>query len=111
MPSRGDQIIERPSLTEPLLEMLCAPMPVVDLHGGGGFGKTTIAAAMCHHPRIVERFPDGVLWVTLGRMSDAELAAKSNDLALGGYSIRRTPTCGAISPDTFSSADMAQELD
>jgi WD40 repeat protein len=36
------------------------------LQGAGGFGKTTLAAALCHDGEIVEAFGDGILWVTLG---------------------------------------------
>jgi hypothetical protein len=37
------------------------------LHGAGGFGKTTIAAALCHDEHVITAFFDGILWVTLGR--------------------------------------------
>ncbi len=36
------------------------------LRGAGGYGKTTIARAICHDERIQEAFDDGILWVTLG---------------------------------------------
>ncbi len=36
------------------------------LRGAGGYGKTTMARALCHDPRIRETFGDGILWVTLG---------------------------------------------
>ena len=36
------------------------------LRGAGGYGKTTLAKAVCHDPKIIERFSDGILWVTLG---------------------------------------------
>ncbi|HEY6345653.1 MAG TPA: NB-ARC domain-containing protein [Bryobacteraceae bacterium] len=38
--------------------------------GAGGFGKTTLAAALCHDPDILEQFDDGILWVTLGQSPD-----------------------------------------
>ena len=37
------------------------------LHGAGGYGKTTLAAAVCNDPRVVEAYDDGILWVTLGQ--------------------------------------------
>jgi hypothetical protein len=37
------------------------------LQGAGGFGKTTLAAALCHDDRVITAFDDGVLWVTLGQ--------------------------------------------
>jgi len=36
------------------------------LHGAGGYGKTTMARAICHDEHIQEAFDDGILWVTLG---------------------------------------------
>jgi WD40 repeat protein len=36
------------------------------LQGAGGFGKTTLAAALCHDDEIITAFDDGILWVTLG---------------------------------------------
>ena len=40
------------------------------LTGAGGFGKTTLAAALCHDEDIMENFDDGILWVTLGQTPD-----------------------------------------
>lgn len=37
------------------------------LQGAGGYGKTTLARALCHDERIQEAFDDGILWVTLGQ--------------------------------------------
>src|SRR5262249_35096752 len=40
------------------------------LTGAGGFGKTTLAAALCHDDDILQNFDDGILWVTLGQTPD-----------------------------------------
>ena len=40
------------------------------LAGAGGFGKTTLAAALCHDKRVRKHFSDGILWVTLGQTPD-----------------------------------------
>ena len=37
------------------------------LLGMGGFGKTTMAKALCHQPTIKRHFLDGFLWITLGQ--------------------------------------------
>ena len=34
--------------------------------GAGGFGKSSIVTALCHHPLIKEQFKDGFVFVTLG---------------------------------------------
>jgi WD40 repeat protein len=49
------------------------------LKGAGGYGKTTLAVALCHDERIGEEFHDGILWVTLGR-EPGEATAKAADL-------------------------------
>ena len=36
------------------------------LKGAGGYGKTTLARALCHDDAVLETYYDGVLWVTLG---------------------------------------------
>jgi len=36
------------------------------LLGADGYGKTTMAKAICHDERIQQAFDDGILWVTLG---------------------------------------------
>jgi hypothetical protein len=38
------------------------------LQGAGGFGKTTLAAPLCHDHDIITAFDDGILWVTLARI-------------------------------------------
>ena len=40
------------------------------IQGLGGIGKSVLAAALAHEPEIRDRFPDGVLWVTLGQQPD-----------------------------------------
>lgn len=40
----------------------------VALCGTGGFGKTTLAAAVCHDERIQNAFDDGILWVKLSKV-------------------------------------------
>jgi WD40 repeat protein len=49
------------------------------LQGAGGFGKTTLARALCHDERIQEVFDDGVLWTTLGE-NPGDLTGKIVDL-------------------------------
>jgi len=34
--------------------------------GAGGFGKTSLVTALCHHPVIKEKFKDGVVFIELG---------------------------------------------
>lgn len=68
--------VHRPAAHEAVVERLL-PGTVSDepqavgitttaLTGAGGFGKTTLAQAICNDARLIEAFPDGILWLTLG---------------------------------------------
>ncbi|MCS6872256.1 MAG: NB-ARC domain-containing protein, partial [Anaerolineae bacterium] len=51
------------------------------LRGAGGYGKTTLALAVCHNERIQEAFDDGILWITLGEsVTENDLLAKVETL-------------------------------
>lgn len=43
---------------------------IIALKGMGGIGKTTLAAALAHHPFLEEGAPDGTLWAGLGPEPD-----------------------------------------
>ena len=49
------------------------------LRGAGGYGKTTMAMALCHDEHIQDAFDDGILWVTLGE-NPGNLVGKLEDL-------------------------------
>lgn len=38
----------------------------IAIFGTGGIGKTSLAIAICHDKSVVDAFPDGILWTTLG---------------------------------------------
>lgn len=40
---------------------------LIALRGMGGVGKSVLAQALCHDPLVQAAFPDGVIWVTIGR--------------------------------------------
>jgi WD40 repeat protein len=62
--ARPDELEE--AMANLLREDRAKPVGITALYGGGGFGKTTLACAICHDERIQDAFDDGVLWVTLG---------------------------------------------
>jgi hypothetical protein len=84
-PDLPPDFVARPGEFEQLVTNLLGPrqaQPVAitaALWGAGGYGKTTLAAALCHDERIQEEFHDGILWVTLGRES-GDLVSKVADL-------------------------------
>jgi WD40 repeat protein len=75
-PDLPPYFVDRPREYEALKDLLLTPersQPVAittALTGAGGFGKTTLAAALCHDEDILENFDDGILWVTLGQKPD-----------------------------------------
>ena len=79
-PRRGDEV-DRPDLLRQVVDALVAPGAATvglatGLVGAGGFGKTTLARMVAHHPRVQERFVDGIVWVTVGADTAApDLAA------------------------------------
>src|SRR5512142_345911 len=67
------QDIPRPNEHERLVALLLDQrffLPVAistSLPGARGFGKTTLARAICQDPRVQEAFAEGIYWVTLGQ--------------------------------------------
>jgi hypothetical protein len=75
--------VQRPKQFEALRALLLVgerkdPVAITTaLTGAGGFGKTTLAAALCHDEEIIQAFDDGILWTTLGETPDlADALAK-----------------------------------
>jgi hypothetical protein len=66
------EFVRRPKEFDALIEKLMdqnreEPVAITAaLRGAGGYGKTTMARALCHDERIQQAFDDGILWVTLG---------------------------------------------
>jgi len=60
------------------------------VYGLGGIGKTTLVAALAHDPAVQARFPDGVLWVTLGQQPEVLSFLSGWIQALGDYDFRPT---------------------
>ncbi len=60
------------------------------IHGLGGIGKSTLAAAMARDPDVLARFPDGILWATLGQQPDVLSILTGWIQALGDYDFRPT---------------------
>ena len=44
------------------------------LKGMGGIGKTVLAQALCHDEVVQQAFPDGIIWVAVGKEPSMDLA-------------------------------------
>ena len=72
-PDMPDGFVKRPREFEQLIaQVLDAkrenPIAITTaLQGAGGYGKTTLALALCHDDQVIGAFDDGILWVTLGQ--------------------------------------------
>jgi hypothetical protein len=68
--------VQRPKPFEALRALLLeeerqVPVAITTaLTGAGGFGKTTLAAALCRYEAIIQAFDDGILWTTVGETPD-----------------------------------------
>jgi hypothetical protein len=87
--------IPRLKVSQALTDYLTADAPpgalvVSAVHGLGGIGKTTLVAALAHDPAVQTRFPDGVLWVTLGQEPDTLSFLSGWIQTLGDYDFRAT---------------------
>ncbi len=82
-----DGIVRRPAEFNDILAGLHARPrgasgPVTVVHGGGGFGKTTLVDLACADPRLRRRFQGRVYRIVIGRdATGPSLAAKVNELA------------------------------
>jgi len=89
-PELRTDFVERPGKLDELLRQLLGedranPVAITTaLHGAGGFGKTTLAAALCHHEDVVDSFDDGILWATLGQDPNLRLELTKLYAALTG---------------------------
>ncbi len=72
MVDKNDVYVPRAALSEQVIDLLLdreqkAPRAITSaLRGAGGFGKTTLARAICFDDAVQDAFSDGILWVTLG---------------------------------------------
>jgi WD40 repeat protein len=84
-----EDFVARPAEFDQLLALLLdsqgkAPVAITAaLRGAGGFGKTTLAQALCWDTRITEQFSDAILWITLGE-NPGDFTGKVLDLVEKG---------------------------
>jgi hypothetical protein len=93
-PPLPPHFVARPEVTRELkaklLEERATPgtLVVSAVHGLGGIGKSTLAAHLARDPEVLARFPDGVLWATLGQHPDLLSLLSGWVQALGDYELK-----------------------
>lgn len=71
VPARPNHFLGRTALVEALVNQLIDGRHLaLAAEGLPGVGKTTLAVALAHHPRILTHFRDGILWAGLGPTPD-----------------------------------------
>jgi hypothetical protein len=87
--------VPRKELFENIKQLLLSPqennvvsITTTAIQGAGGFGKTTLAIALCNDDDIIRFFNDGIIWVTLGqKKGEAIVAIKKIYDAITGENI------------------------
>ena len=77
-PPRVANYLERPEALHALRDALFAedhrqPIALTALAGMGGIGKTVLAKALTDDEVVQRAFPDGIVWITAGKESEARL--------------------------------------
>jgi hypothetical protein len=103
--------IDRPELTDILLAHLLGDAPAPEgramisaVRGLGGIGKTTVARWLVWRPEVERRFPDGRIWVPLGKEPPDALAIINDCVS------QLDPTLKTKSTQEAASADLASLL-
>jgi WD40 repeat protein len=75
--------VDRAELQDRLRGLLLGPGQTVltALQGMGGIGKTELARKLCHDPEVREAFPDGIVWLDIGRDSGKTLLDRMKEVA------------------------------
>jgi hypothetical protein len=84
LPSLPEHYVPREEYLAPLRQALlsdgAAALGIVGVRGMGGIGKSVLAAALAHDPQVQAAFPDGVVWLPIGRKPN--LPARQEELYL-----------------------------
>jgi hypothetical protein len=77
--------VERPEALTALRDALITDgsgrhIALTALEGMGGIGKTVLAKALCHDEVVQQAFPDGVIWITVGKESAFDVVTRLREV-------------------------------
>ena len=77
--------VERPEALEALRDALItddggSQIALTALEGMSGIGKTVLAQALCHDEVVQQAFPDGVVWVTIGKEGALDVVTRMREV-------------------------------
>jgi WD40 repeat protein len=84
VPPLPSNFIARPEILETLIDNLLSKdsaVGLVSLEGMGGIGKSVAALSLCHDPRVREAFPDGIIWIPVGRQPAVTISQRVEAVA------------------------------
>src|SRR5271157_5561593 len=94
--------VERPEALAVLRDALITDdggrnVALTALEGMGGIGKTVLAQALCHDEVVQQAFPDGVVWITIGKEAAFDVVTRMREVgkALGDDLTRYDNELGA----------------
>ncbi|MEM9770980.1 MAG: NB-ARC domain-containing protein, partial [Cyanobacteria bacterium P01_D01_bin.73] len=104
VPPVPQHFVPRPQYADRIREQLLSnnadqpgTLVVSAIHGLGGIGKSVLAAALGYESEIRDRFPDGILWITLGQQPDLLVNLGDWIRALGDRDYKPTTVAAASS--------------
>jgi len=78
VPPMPDHFVGRDELMARMVERLVGGETLaLSAEGLPGVGKTTLAVALAHHPKVRRHFREGILWAGLGKQADVMSALAS----------------------------------
>ena len=102
-PAPPDGFVERKSVIKTIKNILISSkensqtLVVSAIQGLGGIGKTALASYLAHDSEVQRRYPDGVLWATLGQNPDIQLWLNGWIKALGDFEFQSNDIAVAAS--------------
>jgi hypothetical protein len=84
-PPLPDNFVDRPEALEALRNALITDgesrhIALTALKGMGGIGKTMLAQALCQDEVVQQAFPDGIIWITVGKESAFDLVTRMREV-------------------------------